>query len=52
MIFFLNNNKKILSKSYYPEGNYKINLGFDNSNNNESNNNFIGIIGTFIIFRK
>ena len=51
MIFFLNNSKNILNNVYYPEGNYKINLGFDGIGST-SKNNFVGIIGTFMIFKK
>ena len=53
MIFFLNNNKNILNSAYYPEGVFKINLGFERcDDNNVSKNNFVGIIGTFILFKK
>ena len=54
MILFLNNSKIIVNSVSYPEGYYRINLGFSNSNNPNyiSKDNFIGIIGTFIIFKK
>ena len=52
MILFLNNTKNILNNAYYPKGSYKINLGFDNNNEISSKNNFVGIIGSFILFKK
>ena len=54
IIFFLNNCKYSLNNVMYPDGIYKINLGFENNNNDKytSINNFEGIIGTFILFRK
>ena len=52
MIFFLNNKKNVLNSAYYPEGIYKVNLGFDLVEKNISKNNFVGIIGTFILFKK
>ena len=54
MILYLNNNKNIINNLSYPEGYYKINLGFSNCNNPNyvSKDNFVGIIGTFIIFKK
>ena len=52
MIIFLNENKHVLTSIPYPEGNYKINLGFSNNKFNISTDNFIGIIGTFILFKK
>ena len=54
MILFLNNNKNIINSIYYPEGYYTINLGFSNCNNEKyaSKDNFVGIIGTFILFNK
>ena len=54
MILYLNNIKNILNNIYYPEGYYTINLGFSNCNNYNyiSKDNFVGIIGTFILFKK
>ena len=54
MIFFLNSCKNMLNNAIYPDGNYKINLGFENlkSENSISKNNFVGLIGTFILFKK
>ena len=53
MITFLNEAKTIFNNvSYYPEGNYKINFGYDINKNNISIDNFVGIIGTFILFNK
>ena len=54
MIFYLNNCNNAINNIYYPDGYYKINLGFSNCNNKEyiSKDNFIGIIGTFILFKK
>ena len=52
MIIFLNENKHVLTSIPYPEGNYTINLGFSNNKFNISTDNFIGIIGTFILFKK
>ena len=48
-IFYLNDKKLIKNNLFYPKGFYDINLGF---NNNENPNNFIGILGTFILFNK
>ena len=52
MIIFLNDNKTIIDKVQYPESNYKINLGCNVNNDNISVDNFVGIIGTFILFNK
>ena len=54
LIFFLNNCKNSLNNAYYPDGIYKINVGFENSKNDNTTsvNNFEGIIGTFILFKK
>ena len=54
MILYLNKSKNIINSLPYPEGYYKINLGFSNCNNPDyiSKDNFVGIIGTFIIFKK
>ena len=54
MILYLNNCKNIINSIFYPEGYYKINLGFGNNNNpnNISKDNFVGIIGTFMLFKK
>ena len=54
MIFYLNNIKNIINSIYYPEGYYSINIGFSNYNNANyaSKDNFVGIIGTFILFEK
>jgi len=54
MILYLNKTKNIINSLPYPEGYYKINLGFSNCNNQNyiSKDNFVGIIGTFIIFKK
>ena len=54
MIFLLNNTKNIINSIYYPEGYYTINIGFSNCNNANysSKDNFVGIIGTFILFKK
>ena len=54
MIFYLNNNKNVINNVYYPEGYFTINLGFNNCNNPNytSKDNFIGIIGTFFLFKK
>lgn len=52
MIIYLNENKTILSGIYYPVGNYKINIGCNIDKNNIATDNFIGIIGTFILFNK
>ena len=54
MILYLNDVKNIINNIYYPEGYYTINLGFSNCNNPKyiSVNNFVGIIGTFILFKK
>ena len=51
MICFINDFKYVVNKAIYPDGKYKINLGFENSNN-DSKNNFVGIIGTFFLFKK
>ena len=54
MILYLNNCKNIINNIYYPDGYFKINLGFSNCNNPEyiSKDNFVGVIGTFILFKK
>ena len=54
MLLYLNYTKNIINNLPYPEGYYKINLGFSNCNNPDhtSKDNFVGIIGTFIIFKK
>ena len=54
IIFYLNNCKNVLNNIPYPEGYFKINLGFNscNNSNNSLNHNFVGIIGTFILFKK
>ena len=54
MICFINDFKCVINKAIYPDGKYKINLGFENSNNEKkiSKNNFVGIIGTFFLFNK
>ena len=54
MILYLNNCKNIIDSISYPEGYYRINIGFSNCNNPNfiSKDNFIGIIGTLIIFKK
>ena len=54
MICFINESKYVINKAIYPDGKYKINLGFENSNNKDkiSKNNFVGIIGTFFLFKK
>ena len=48
-IFYLNDKKIIKENLFYPMGYYDINVGFDN---NKIQNNFVGIIGTFILFNK
>ena len=48
-LFYLNDKKLVLQNLLYPKGFYDINLGF---NNNKYQNNFEGIIGTFILFNK
>ena len=48
-IFYLNEKKIIKQNLFYPKDIYDINLGF---NNNKQSNNFVGIIGTFILFKK
>ena len=48
-IFYLNEKKIIKEDLLYPKGIYDINLGF---NNNKTQNNFVGMIGTFILFNK
>ena len=54
IIFYLNNCKNVLNNIPYPEGYFKINLGFNscNNSNNYLKQNFVGIIGTFILFKK
>ena len=54
MIFYLNNQKVAINNTYYPEGYFTLNLGFSNCSNLNyiSMDNFIGIIGTFILFKK
>ena len=52
MIIYLNENKTIIKKVSYPEGNYKINLGCNINENDISIDNFVGIIGAFILFNK
>ena len=54
MFLYLNGIKNIIQNIYYPEGYYTINLGFSNCNNSNyiSKDNFVGIIGTFILFKK
>ena len=54
MIFYLNNLKNIVNNIPYPEGYFTINIGFKNTDNTNyiSKDNFFGIIGTFILFRK
>ena len=48
-IFYLNDQKVIKQNLYYPKGKFNIHLGFDN---NKDQNNFVGILGTFILFNK
>ena len=48
-IFYLNEKKLVKQNLFYPKGYYDINLGF---NNNRNQNNFEGILGTFILFNK
>jgi len=48
-IFYLNERKVIKENLFYPKGIYDINLGFDS---NKNQNNFVGILGTFILFNK
>jgi len=48
-IFYLNEKKIVKEDLLYPKGMYDINLGF---NNNKNPNNFVGMIGTFILFNK
>ena len=48
-IFYLNEKKIIKQNLFYPKDIYNINLGFDN---NKNQNNFVGILGTFILFNK
>ena len=48
-IFYLNEQKLVKQNLFYPKGYYDINYGF---NNNKKQNNFEGIIGTFILFNK
>ena len=51
LLFYLNNNKNFINNiNCYPSDNYGISLGFDKKSNNPDN--FIGIIGTFILFNK
>ena len=52
MIIFLNGNKTVINTKTYPGGNYIINLGCNINKDNSSIDNFEGIIGTFILFRK
>ena len=54
IIFYLNDNKNVLNSANYPEGYFTLNLGFNNYNNLNytSIDNFVGIIGTFILFKK
>ena len=53
MIIYLNENKKAFTnKIAYPDGYYRINLGCNIDKNNISVNNFIGKMGTFILFNK
>ena len=53
MTILLNETKTIFnSVSSYPEGNYKINFGCEVNKDNISVDNFVGIIGTFILFNK
>ena len=54
IIFYLNNCKNVLNNIPYPEGYFKINLGFNSCNNSKDllKQNFVGIIGTFILFKK
>ena len=52
MIIYLNETKTTINKMPYPEGNYRINLGCNIDNNNISFDNFIGKMGTFILFNK
>ena len=47
--FYLNDKKVIKQNLLYPKGIYDINLGFEN---NKKQNNFVGILGTFILFNK
>ena len=48
-IFYLNERKVVKENLFYPKGIYDINLGFDS---NKNQNNFVGILGTFILFNK
>ena len=48
-IFYLNEKKLVKEKLFYPKGIYDINLGFDS---NKNQNNFVGLLGTFILFNK
>ena len=48
-IFYLNERKAVKENLFYPKGIYDINLGFDS---NKNQNNFVGILGTFILFNK
>ena len=48
-IFYLNEKKIIKDDLLYPKGIYDINFGF---NNNKNPNNFVGRLGTFILFNK
>ena len=51
LLFYLNNNINFINNiNCYPSDNYGISLGFDKKSNNPDN--FIGIIGTFILFNK
>ena len=47
--FYLNEKKIIKEDLLYPKGMYDINFGF---NNNKNPNNFVGMLGTFILFNK
>ena len=51
MIIFLNETKTIIKNTFSKE-NYKISLGCNINEKNISFNNFIGIIGNFILFKK
>ena len=52
MIVYLNESKTIFNKMKYPEANYKINIGCNVNIDNISVDNFVGMIGTFILFNK
>ena len=52
LLFYLNNEKKLLPHIKYPSNDFnEIFLGY-NRNLNDNNDNFEGIIGTFILFNK